>query len=139
MLRYFVSAALAATLCLVIGCGGEDVDRFDISGTINYDGKPLPAGTIIFEPDKAAGNEGAPGFAQITDGKYDTATGGKGTIGGPQVVRIEGRDPTPTSDGQMLTVTHQTTADLPKETTTKDFNVPAEAGVKQPVSNEPPP
>jgi hypothetical protein len=119
----------------VFGCGGpEDVDRLDISGSVNYDGKPLPTGTITFEPDA-----GAPGFAQIKDGKYDTLTGGKGTIGGPQTVRIEGTDPTPAADGTVVAVKYETKVDLPKEPTTKDFDIPAAAGKREPANKEPPP
>jgi hypothetical protein len=123
-----------------IGCGGEEFDRFDVSGSVSFDGKPLPAGNIVFEPDRAASNEGAPGFALIVDGKFDTAAeGGKGTIGGPQIVRIDGHDPTPGSDGTVLQVIYETKADLPKESTTKDFEIPATAGKRQPANKEPPP
>jgi hypothetical protein len=48
---------------LASGCGGK---KGDVSGTVTYQGKPLPSGTITFLD---ARNE-AVGSSPITDGKY---------------------------------------------------------------------
>ncbi len=131
---------LAAAL---VGCGDDAPDTYNVSGNVTFDGKPIPAGTIRFVPDGAKKNSGPPGYARIVDGKYDTsAEGGKGHVGGPMIVHIDGHDPngegsTDEETGEKVMTSlfpgYQTTADLPKEASTKDFNVPAEAAeVKTP-------
>lgn len=121
---------------LLMGCGGDNApDTYHVSGTVNFDGKPIPVGQIRFVPDSSKGNSGPAGYAQIIDGKYDTsAESGKGHASGPMIVQIDGQDPESksTSEGgeeiiKSLFPTYQATADLPKEDTTKDFDVPAEA------------
>ena len=121
--------------CLAVGCGGEKTYR--VSGKVTFKGKPLPAGRIIFVPDGAKGNKGSEGYADIKDGAYDTAApGGKGAVGGPMNVRIEGWDPakkiekpdkSALSSIPPLFPPYETTADLPKGESTKDFDVPADA------------
>lgn len=119
-------------LCFQSGCGGGGTDgpaRYGLSGTVTYDGKPVPFGQMIFSPDTAAGNSGPQGFAEIRDGKYQTAEG-KGTVGGPHVVQITGfgSDPATGSEDNPvppLFSEYQTKADLPKEDATMDFEVPA--------------
>jgi hypothetical protein len=56
--------ALLPLLLLATGCSG----RGDVAGKVSLDGKPLPAGTIIFQSGKRAVS------ADIKDGEY-TATG----------------------------------------------------------------
>jgi len=68
---------------------------------VNYDGKPVPYGSIYFDPDVKKGNKGPQGKASIVDGKFDTQLeGGLGHIGGPMIVRIVGYTsaPKPGSD-----------------------------------------
>jgi len=132
-LRACGTTALALGVLLACGCGGGGGKgggpaRYDVSGSVTYAGKPVPAGSITFQPDKAKGNSGPAGFAEIKNGKYDTHSGGKGTIGGPHLVEIAGFDgvKSPGSEqGKELFPEFATTADLPKERTTKDFDVPA--------------
>jgi len=113
------------SVVLLAGCGGGDsVTRFHVSGSVNYEGKPVPAGTITFTP--AKGNEGPQGYAKITEGKYDTHSG-KGTVGGPMAVHIDGFDGV-ASDKMPLgkqIFAYDTKADLPKADGTKDFDVKA--------------
>jgi len=122
---------------LFMGCGSERAsDTYHVSGSVNFDGEPIPAGQIRFVPDGSQGNSGPAGYAQIKDGKYDTsAEGGKGHPGGALIVHIDGYDPnaeTIEAEGgeeisEPLFPTYQTTVELPKEESSKDFNVPAEA------------
>jgi hypothetical protein len=138
-------AAVAA--CLFCGCGGED--GYHVSGKVTFDGKPVPAGMIYFTPDGAQNNEGPTGYAAIVDGEYDTsADGGKPVAGGPMIVRIDGNDPTVKAQPapgdtsgevlvQTLFPTYETTADLPKDDTTQDFDVPAEAAHRVSVGERP--
>jgi hypothetical protein len=53
----FMALAMAAT-----GCGGSGL--YEVAGTVNFKGKPLPSGRIEFQGPSAAGS------AVITDGKY---------------------------------------------------------------------
>ena len=82
----------------------------------------------MFEPDTNAGNSGGSGFAKIKDGHYDTRIlDGRGTVGGPHVVRIYGTDGVPHGEllnGIPICQEHTMTADLPKGNGTKDFEVP---------------
>lgn len=128
-------AKLAWLLCvaLLVGCGsGEEV--YQLSGKITFKGKPVPSGFVIFEPDGAQGNQGAPGRAEIIDGQYDTrGERGHGIVGGPHRVRIVGMDGG--SHGQTageiglpnpLFAEYTVTEDLPKQDGEKDFEVPAQ-------------
>src|SRR5206468_6626683 len=89
------ATVLAIPLAVVLaGWGGERV--YNISGTVTYQGKPVPVRNIVFKPDTSAGNKGAAAFAKIKDGHYDTSLGdSRGTVGGPHLVRIQGRDGIP--------------------------------------------
>ncbi len=100
---------------------------------VTFAGKPVPVGTISFEPDSSQGNRGPGSVAQIKDGKY--STGGKGPTGGPHIVRITGSDGVPSTidgrpdgmflpEGKALFAPYETKVDLPKGATTKDFEVP---------------
>lgn len=120
--------------CLALGCGGEKTYR--VSGKVTFKGQPVPSGKIYFMPDSAKGNTGQTGFANIRDGQFDTsASGGRGTIGGPVVIAIEGIDPaskdkaekSPEVEAKALFPRYEIPADLPKSDTTKDIDVPAEA------------
>jgi hypothetical protein len=126
---------LLAAAAMLGGCGGQAPDGpavYPISGTVKYDGKPVPKGTITFEPDAKSGNKGPGIVVPIRDGKYSSDSG-KGTVGGAQSVRIQGFDGQATKlpdgmempDGKPLFPDYTTTLNLPKEAVTKDFDVPA--------------
>ena len=120
-----------AMFCLV-GCGGNDGPaRYNVSGTVTYQGKALPAGRIYFTPDASQGNRGPQGFATIENGAYSTSDSGKGTVGGPHKVSIAGFDGVAVQEmddmlemGKPLFAPYETTVDLPKEASTNDFDVP---------------
>lgn len=119
-----------------LGCS-DAPDTYNVSGNVTFDGKPIPRGLIRFVPDSSKENSGPAGVAVIIDGKYDTsAEGGKGHVGGPMVVHIEGHDPakakeTDEETGEEVVVplfqSYETTVELSKGDETKDFAVPAEA------------
>lgn len=136
-LRGGILAALVS--CNLLGCGSDAPETYHVSGNVTFDGKPVPAGLIRFTPDSSKDNSGPAGYAPIQDGKYDTsAAGGKGHVGGPMIVQIDGSSSQPGEapvdesgvepDIEVLFSTWQTTADLPKEDSTQDFEVPVEAG-----------
>lgn len=124
---------VAVLLTLTLGCGkGADVQRFPVSGRVTFDGKPVPAGRIQFEPDATQGNRGPAGYAVIRDGQYDTSDQGKGSIGGPHRVVIVGFDgkrdlSAELPHGRRLFPNYRTAVDLPHEKTNLDFDVRVES------------
>jgi hypothetical protein len=58
-------ALFAAAL---LGCGPSKPETYPVSGTVTWNGQPLPEGSIRFEPEDAKGLPPDPG--QIKDGKY---------------------------------------------------------------------
>jgi len=108
-----------------------------VSGKVTFHGKPIPLGKIYFIPDGSKGNTGAAGYADIKDGEYDTkGQGGKGMIGGPMLVRIEGVDGVKIDEerpnGNPLFPAYETQVDMPKSSTTKEFDVPLSAKDRKP-------
>jgi hypothetical protein len=97
---------------------------------VTFDGQLIPAGVIFFDPDVSRGNDGPQGFATITDGHYDTRENGKGAVGGPHRVRIQGFDGKPGAElplGHPLFPEYTVAVDLPGQAATRDFDVPASA------------
>jgi len=133
-------AALTVSCCfLLAGCGSG---AYSVSGNVTFAGKPIPVGKIYFTPDAAKGNTGPAGYAEIKDGKYSTsAAGGRDVIGGPMVVRITAADGVKIDEerpnGKPLFPPYQVVADLPKSSTTKDFDVPASATKPKPGAGAP--
>lgn len=129
---------IAATLLVILitvaitGCDSttDGPKRFDVSGNVTFDGKPVDYGSITFTPDTSKQNSGPQGTAKIRDGKYDTSNDGRGVVGGPHQVIITGMN----KDVEDITLENRspppfpeytTEVDLPKETSTQDFKVPA--------------
>lgn len=121
------------------GCrGGTDpAARVQLSGTAEYDGKPIPAGRIEFLPDVSKGNSGPAGYAEIVNGRYDTARQGKGAVAGPQIAVITGYSKAPQqqtlSDEELaaqpagndvLFHDYQIPIEVKNGTTTQDFKIP---------------
>jgi hypothetical protein len=134
----FPSCTVAVLLALVTlaGCGDGGPARFEVSGKVTYDGKPVPAGFIVFIPEDAKGNSGPATTAGIEDGQFRTLPG-KGTIGGPHIAAVYGfdgkhsvaaKDPggTATIDPMRHPLFKTTTikVNLPKEKTGQDIMVP---------------
>jgi hypothetical protein len=119
-----LAAALIAAAALA-GCGDAE-KLYDVSGTITFDGKPLPKGLIFFDPEK--GTPGTQGFANVENGKYDTAVAGKGKgiRGGAYSVRINGFDGVAAPEspfGRALFPEHEFKKDLPAQNQTFDYEV----------------
>jgi len=115
------------------GCGSSGPDRYRMSGSVTFDGKPVPVGDIQFEPtEKGIGGGSAP----IKDGKYDTAVQGRGHLGGEHRVQIVGFDGlvdpnNPDSAAKVMFAPYSTTLNLEAKTTTMDFEVPADLKVSE--------
>jgi hypothetical protein len=134
MNKSWLHASSGSCLCLLLvtillaGCAKPGPQLYDVSGSITFDGQPIPKGTVLFQPDESKGCTGSAGIALIRDGKYDTAAeGGTGVVGGPHLVRIVGLDGKPidsmSPDGIPLFPDYTTTVDLPKANSTQDFAV----------------
>ncbi len=125
---------MTAVLGLLVagtGCGQRGPERYRVHGSVTYAGQPVPLGRIVFEPDLDRGNRGPQGFAPIENGRFDTAAKFcQGTVGGAMIVRIEGFEmikgsEDATTAGRQLFETYETRIDLPRQSVTRDFNVPA--------------
>ncbi len=133
MLRAATAArfVMLAVVLALSGCSGASgPTRYDLSGTVSYAGKPVPAGEVSLEPDGSRGNTGPGSMAEIKDGKYQTEPG-KGILGGPYVVRIMGFDGIPAGDssvGTALFPPYETRVDFPREATTRDFAIEPSKG-----------
>lgn len=125
MMRVLSAVVLLAGAAVLAGCGGGE-KLYNVSGTITFDGKAIPKGVIHFDPDK--GTPGSQGFANIEDGKFDTAApgAGKGIRGGAYVIRIGGFDGKVGPEapfGQFLFPEHELRKELPAKDQTFDYDV----------------
>lgn len=128
-MRWIRGLALALSSAVLMGCSDSGPPRFRLDGTVDFDGKPVPSGTIYFEPDGKKGNKGPQGKAAIVNGKFDTqAEGGMGHIGGPTVIRILGyaKAPNPGSDEpiEQLFPEYVESVELDKKEGSRGFLIP---------------
>jgi hypothetical protein len=61
-------AAIVLAVAATSGCGGDG--KTLVTGTVAFDGKPMPDGYVIFTPEDG----GSPGAGPIADGKYSLRT-----------------------------------------------------------------
>lgn len=117
---------------LANGCSGkkDGPERYNVSGEVTFQGKPVPKGFINFRPDDSKQNTGPGSGAAIVDGKYELEDG-KGVVGGAYIVEITGSDGVPytesgeeVTDGKELFPKYTTTFNFPKEDTKQNFDVP---------------
>lgn len=126
-MRATVGAAGLLAAALALGCSESGPERNRVSGSVTFEGKPIPYGEVLITPDGQKRNTGAQGIAPIRDGKYDTsASGGKGYGGGPAVVRVTGL----TGEGGKFLCEYEFQVDLPRGDATKDLDVPAQGAPK---------
>jgi len=148
MSRHCARICLVAAVALgaVLGCsrGGPP---YPLSGSVTYDGKPLPVGEIVFMPDPDRGNEGPGVLCFVRDGRYEMPQG-KGHVGGAYVAELIGFDGKPPTNvegpvdlrGKALFPTHVVKIDLPTGAATHDFVVPAQPQAQpQPKAPKGPP
>jgi len=129
-----------ALLAVLAGCKPSGPAEYRRTGTVQFDGKPVPMGKIFFEPDVSAGGSGPTGYADIVDGRYTTA-GGKDARGGPTIVRVTGysnENPDKISGfGQPLFAEFETKLNLPEKASEHDIEVPASAAKGLPKKSVP--
>ena len=125
MRRVLTAAGVLFALAMA-GCSPEE-KLYDVSGTITHQGKPVPKGVIHFDPDGG----GPQGFANIENGKFNTATPGQGKGirgGGKYTLRINGFDGKVGDESPMGAAVfpeHMFSKDLPAQNQTLDYDVPA--------------
>ncbi|MDB5338027.1 MAG: hypothetical protein JWN70_3646 [Planctomycetaceae bacterium] len=115
---------------LLSGCGLSDSGptRYDATGAVTFQGKPVPYGEIIFEPDSSKGNEGPAARAVIENGTYKTEKD-KGVVAGAVRVRISGYDGNPPPGGgtqphgKPLFSEYVDKVDQPEDVATHDFSI----------------
>jgi hypothetical protein len=90
-----------AWMLVSCGCGERGPQRYEVSGVVTLDGRPLPAGQLVFTPDVTRDNSGVQAKAEIKDGRF-TTTSGFGSIGGPHRVELQGFDGVPHQGPEFL-------------------------------------
>jgi len=121
-----LGATLLTAAALALGaCGGGGPARYDLSGDVTYQGRPVPGGRLFFEPDPEQANQGPGSVAEIHDGFYRTRPG-RGHVGGPHVVTIFGTDGTVATEDHdnSLFRPYRTTVELPMQDAAMNFDVP---------------
>ena len=134
MSRLQCGCGWALLLLVACGCGGQ----YTISGTVTYDGKPVPCGEIVLTPDPEKGNSGPGLLLRIEDGHYQTVDQ-RGQVGGAYSARISGYkapEPGPSMSrcGYPIFVDYVVAVELPRGEAVHDFVVPPQ----QPVNIGPP-
>jgi hypothetical protein len=73
---HYLTAMAVFGVVVMTSCSNDDGlgKRFAVSGTVNYNGKPLEKGNISFIPEDSKGGVGATGA--IENGSYTLSTGG---------------------------------------------------------------
>ncbi len=129
MQRLIPLMSTAVLVACLTGCSNDDPDRYRLTGTVSFDGKPLEHGMIYFDPV----TEGPAGYARISGGTFDTSLeGGKGHIGGPIRVRIKSHSPTDGDETQEVAPPpfaeeYIEEVELPQQDSEKSFEIPANA------------
>ncbi|WP_145266689.1 hypothetical protein [Calycomorphotria hydatis] len=124
-MRHDITAFLIMLTVAAVGCGGnpDGPQRYSLSGSVTYNGQPVPAGNILLSPNREKGNSGPATVASINDGKYETFPG-KGMVGGHFVVTITAE---PKQEMTLpLFDTYTMEVELPNEDSSFDFDVPAQ-------------
>jgi hypothetical protein len=67
MRRWPLYPGLCLLLALMAGCGPSGPRTYEVSGTVTWNGKPLPQGDIVFLPVDGAV---APDAGKIVDGRF---------------------------------------------------------------------
>ena len=123
------SMALLPFVTMVAVLAGCDTTGLrPLSGTVTYEGRSIPTGSIMFEPESA----GAPGAADISDGRFRTRNK-TGVANGFYQITIYGFDPDLNKDNSMDTdismfFPYTTRIEITSETKTLDIVVPKGGG-----------
>src|SRR5688572_20191024 len=95
--KTWAAGVAMAVAALAAGCD-KAPKTFDVSGTVTFKGGAVPKGMVWFAPTSTDKTAGAQGYAPITDGRFNTAEGGRGVAEGQYAVRIEAGDSKPAAE-----------------------------------------
>lgn len=101
MRRCLTAWLLGCLVLACLGCAEKGPPRYQFSGKVTYQGQPVPAGIMYFDPDVTS-VDGVQGHATIANGEYDTRNdGGQGFGGGKCLVRVYAHDGVPAPELPM--------------------------------------
>lgn len=112
---------LASWVVLSSGCGPDGPKRYQLSGKLTHDGKPVKSAALNFSPDASRGNTGPGSLAIAADGVYRTEAN-RGVVGGAYTVLV-----TPIEANSKVTPSfspYQTSLDLPNADSEYDIEIP---------------
>lgn len=120
------AAMLLVALVALPGCTDRS-GRSVVEGRVTWEGKPVPAGSVAFEPDPDRGGKGPAGVAPIRNGRFRTEAR-FGAVAGPHIARFwffdgQGGDALSPS-GRMICPEFTEPVDLPGKAVTIDFDFP---------------
>lgn len=122
--RTWMIGVVVSTLLLQGGCSNS-ANRFELTGKVTRDGKPVFFGVIFFEPDATRGGSGPQGSAKIQHGEYRT-NDDFGVVEGPHNIRIvsyDGQSPSPFAPYGNSLPEYRTTVNIQKDTPSLDFEI----------------
>jgi len=131
MTRFLAGLLVGILLLSTSACSNQAPSRFDFSGTVTFDGRPVPAGLIAINPDSSKGNDGPQGLAEIRDGRFDTRSLDKGAPRGPVILLIDGFDGVSQPEsphGKPLFLAYKLRVELPAAASEQKIDVPKSAG-----------
>lgn len=76
-------------LISVAGCDSGP-ERYTVSGTVTFNGTPVPIGQLVFTPDHPKGNKGPQGVADIYEGEI--SQNARKMVGGPHWMQVQAFD-----------------------------------------------
>jgi hypothetical protein len=123
---------LTVLLTVAAGCSTQpEVKKVQVSGKVTFNGQPVPAGWISFQPDGSQGNPGREvRLVMIKDGVYDSSKekDAAGVYPGPTIIRIAGFNGKPEPlfyQGKQIFNPHEFRGTV--QAGSKDYEVPESA------------
>lgn len=118
---------VALLLVGLAGCFGSSDGplRYELTGTAEFNGEPIPYGRILLMPDTESGNSGPAAVADIEDGTYETRpdsghTGGRFRV---RIIATDGTQPSSPDIDNSLFPPYYTTIELPAEDCEHAFSI----------------
>lgn len=125
MTKWITYVALLICLGVALGCAPAGPERYQVRGFVTLNGKPVPAGEIIFEPDPKKGNVGPQSRNEIKDGNFETQAG-KGVVPGGVIATIKPHNGKPHPENKFGLPTHPTVQiffEMPRADLERNFEV----------------
>jgi hypothetical protein len=126
---------LAMASLIPAGCGGDQLERYRIRGTVTFEGRPVQTGGIIFEPTESVGKVAPTAYLRVQDGKFDA--GDEGPVAGKYNVIVGGTDPSRTlvdnegiAQPAKLFEEYRFEVEIPPPNDTLDVEVPASQAIR---------